>query len=137
MAGLVPAIHAVRQGKTVESESGGVLRRQQCEAVSFLQLNRVDGRDKPGQDGKRRLVSGHAHRVLGISPKSKPPKRRIGYARVSTEAQDLTHQQKALKRAGCDPDFSDKASGKSMARRPALAEALAELDAGDELVFRN
>ena len=70
-----------------------------------------------------------------MSLKSKPPKRRIGYARVSTEAQDLTRQLKELKRSGCDPVFSDKASGKSMAGRPALAEALAELDAGDELVI--
>lgn len=63
------------------------------------------------------------------------PKRRIGYARVSTEAQDLTRQQKALNRAGCDPVFADKASGKSMVGRPALAKAIAELDEGDELVI--
>ena len=70
-----------------------------------------------------------------MSLKKKPPKRRIGYARVSTESQDLTRQLKALKRAECDPVFSDKASGKSMAGRPALADALAELDEGDELVI--
>jgi DNA invertase Pin-like site-specific DNA recombinase len=70
-----------------------------------------------------------------MSLKTKAKKRRIGYARVSTEAQDLTRQQKALKRAGCDPIFSDKASGKSMAGRPALVDALAELDEGDELVI--
>ena len=58
-----------------------------------------------------------------------------GYARVSTEAQDLTRQLKALKRAKCDPVFSDKASGKSMTGRPVLADALAELDEGDELVI--
>ena len=67
-----------------------------------------------------------------MSLKKKPPKRRIGYARVSTESQDLTRQLKALKRAECDPVFSDKASGKSMAGRPALADAL---DEGDELVI--
>jgi DNA invertase Pin-like site-specific DNA recombinase len=70
-----------------------------------------------------------------MSLKKKSPKRRIGYARVSTEAQDLTRQLKTLKRAGCDPVFADKASGKSMAGRPALADALAELDEGDELVI--
>ena len=70
-----------------------------------------------------------------MSLKTKAPKRRVGYARVSTHAQDLTRQVKALKRAGCDPVFSDKASGKSMAGRPALADALAELDEGDELVI--
>ena len=70
-----------------------------------------------------------------MSLKKKPLKRQIGYARVSTESQDLTRQLKALKRAACDLVFSDKASGKSMAGRPALAEALEELDAGDELVI--
>ncbi len=70
-----------------------------------------------------------------MSLKKKPPERRIGYARVSTESQDLTRQLKALKRAECDPVFSDKASGKSMVGRPALADALAELDEGDELVI--
>jgi DNA invertase Pin-like site-specific DNA recombinase len=67
--------------------------------------------------------------------KSKPQTRRVGYARVSTESQDLTRQVKALKRAACDPIFSDKASGKSMVGRPALAEALDALDEGDELVI--
>src|SRR5580692_1768869 len=70
-----------------------------------------------------------------MSLKSKPPKRRIGYARVSTESQDLARQTKALTRLGCAAIYSDKASGKSMAGRPALADALAELDEGDELVI--
>src|SRR4051794_35790623 len=64
-----------------------------------------------------------------------PSKRRVGYARVSTQSQDLDRQTKALRRAGCDPVFSDKASGKSMAGRPALAKALDQLDEGDELVI--
>lgn len=70
-----------------------------------------------------------------MSLKKKAPKRRIGYARVSTEAQDLARQLKALRRVPCDAIFSDKASGKSLAGRPALAEALDELDDGDELVI--
>ena len=70
-----------------------------------------------------------------MSLETKPTKRRIGYARVSTQSQDLARQTKALKRAGCDPIFSDTASGKSMVGRPALAEALDDLDTGDELVI--
>ena len=70
-----------------------------------------------------------------MSLETKPQKRLIGYARVSTESQDLARQTKALKRLGCAPIYSDKASGKSMAGRPQLALALADLDGGDELVI--
>ena len=70
-----------------------------------------------------------------MSPEKKPKKRLIGYARVSTQRQDLARQIKALKRLPCDVIFSDKASGKSMAGRPQLKRALADLDAGDELVI--
>ena len=59
----------------------------------------------------------------------------IGYARVSTQQQDLARQTKALKRLGCAVIYSDKASGKSMAGRPELARALDDLDTGDELVI--
>src|SRR5271156_3727533 len=70
-----------------------------------------------------------------MSLEKKPKKRLIGYARVSTKQQDLTRQTKALKRLGCAVVYADKASGKSMAGRPQLARALADLDAGDELVI--
>jgi DNA invertase Pin-like site-specific DNA recombinase len=70
-----------------------------------------------------------------MSLENKPEKRLIGYARVSTQQQDLARQTKALKRLGCAAIYSDKASGKSMAGRPELARALDDLDTGDELVI--
>jgi DNA invertase Pin-like site-specific DNA recombinase len=70
-----------------------------------------------------------------MSLKKKPPKRLIGYARVSAQQQDLARQLKALKRAGCERIYSDTASGKTLAGRPELADALDVLDRGDELVI--
>ncbi len=70
-----------------------------------------------------------------MSLETKPEKRLIGYARVSTQQQDLARQTKALTRLGCAVVYSDKASGKSMAGRPELARALDELDTGDELII--
>jgi len=70
-----------------------------------------------------------------MSLKKKAPKRLIGYARVSTQSQDLARQVKALKRAGCARVYSDTASGKTLAGRPQLAAALDTLDRGDELVI--
>jgi DNA invertase Pin-like site-specific DNA recombinase len=51
-------------------------------------------------------------------------KRLLGYCRISTEAQDLNRQRRALHAFGCKLLFEDKASGKSLAGRPALAQAL-------------
>jgi DNA invertase Pin-like site-specific DNA recombinase len=70
-----------------------------------------------------------------MSLETKPDKRLIGYARVSTQQQDLARQTKALERLGCAVVYADKASGKSMAGRPELARALDDLDTGDELVI--
>ena len=70
-----------------------------------------------------------------MSLKKKPAKRLTGYARVSTQQQDLARQLKGLRRAGCKAIYSGTASGKSMAGRPELAAALEDLDAGDELVI--
>ncbi|WP_062213362.1 recombinase family protein, partial [Aureimonas sp. AU12] len=57
---------------------------------------------------------------------------KIGYARVSTEDQNLDLQHDALMAAGCDRIFEDKLSG--VAKRPGLDAALAALDVGDMLM---
>ena len=58
---------------------------------------------------------------------------RIGYARVSTEDQNLQLQVDALLRAECGQVFTDKAGG-SHTDRPGLKVALAALSRGDCLV---
>jgi len=59
----------------------------------------------------------------------------VGYARVSTEDQDVTLQLEALRRHGCRPEqiFVDTASG-ARAHRPGLEACLASLQQGDVLV---
>jgi DNA invertase Pin-like site-specific DNA recombinase len=57
----------------------------------------------------------------------------IGYARVSTDDQNLDLQRDALKKAGCEEIYTDKVSG-TKARRPGLEQALSHLRAGDTLV---
>src|SRR5208282_5198328 len=57
----------------------------------------------------------------------------IGYARVSTQDQNLDLQIEALTKTGCKKVFDDKISG-SRAERPGLAQALEMLREGDTLV---
>ena len=57
----------------------------------------------------------------------------IGYARVSTQDQNLDLQTEALTKAGCEKIFNDKISG-SRAERPGLTKALEMLREGDTLV---
>jgi DNA invertase Pin-like site-specific DNA recombinase len=57
----------------------------------------------------------------------------IGYARVSTDDQDLQLQLDALKRAKCKRLFTDKMTGATQ-DRPGLNDALSHLREGDTLV---
>src|SRR3954463_14371124 len=57
----------------------------------------------------------------------------IGYARVSTDDQNLDLQRDALQTAGCEQIYTDQVSG-TKATRPGLTEALSHLRAGDTLV---
>jgi hypothetical protein len=54
----------------------------------------------------------------------------IGYARVSTDDQDLTSQRAELHAAGCSRIFAEKKSG-IHANRPELARMLDHIRAGD------
>jgi len=59
---------------------------------------------------------------------------KIGYARVSTEDQSLDMQLDALKAAGCDQVFQDKAMSGANANRPGLLAALDAIKEGAVLV---
>lgn len=58
---------------------------------------------------------------------------RIGYARVSTDDQDMALQVDALARAACDRIFSEKVSS-GKANRPQLSDCIQTLRKGDTLV---
>jgi DNA invertase Pin-like site-specific DNA recombinase len=58
---------------------------------------------------------------------------KIGYARVSTDDQNLALQLDALRSAGCEVVHEDKASG-ALSVRKGLADALTRCAAGDVLV---
>lgn len=58
---------------------------------------------------------------------------KIGYARVSTEDQNIDLQRRALEAAGCEQIFTDRVPGASE-KRPGLDRALAKCTAGDVLV---
>jgi DNA invertase Pin-like site-specific DNA recombinase len=57
----------------------------------------------------------------------------IGYARVSTQDQNLELQRQALQAAGCARTYEDAMSG-LRADRPGLAQAMEQLREGDTLV---
>src|SRR3954447_2283129 len=57
----------------------------------------------------------------------------VGYARISTQVQDLALQLDALRAAGCGKLYEGKASG-AQHERPALQAALGDMRQGDTLV---
>ncbi|HBN8289776.1 recombinase family protein [Pseudomonas aeruginosa] len=59
---------------------------------------------------------------------------KIGYARVSTEDQDVALQIRALESVGCKPIFTDRGLSGGSLVRPGLEQALRRLRPGDKLV---
>jgi DNA invertase Pin-like site-specific DNA recombinase len=60
---------------------------------------------------------------------------RIGYARVSTDDQNLDLQRDALTKAGCNSIYEEKVSGKTASgERPEWAQCIKALRSGDTLV---
>ena len=57
----------------------------------------------------------------------------IGYARVSTDDQNLDLQRRALRAAGCEQIFEDQVSGAALAR-PGLSQAMTLAGTDDVLV---
>jgi DNA invertase Pin-like site-specific DNA recombinase len=66
------------------------------------------------------------------------PKRRLGYARVSSKDQNLARQLAALKKAGIPKNliFTDKQSGKDF-ERPGYKRLVRRLKDGDELYIKS
>ncbi|HID7510851.1 TPA: recombinase family protein [Enterobacter hormaechei] len=58
----------------------------------------------------------------------------VGYARVSTDDQNLNLQREALQMAGCEKIFEDQISG-AKAERPGLHAGLQFVRTGDTLVI--
>ena len=58
----------------------------------------------------------------------------FGYARVSTDAQDLAIQNDQLAAAGCERVFADKVSG-ATTDRPQLKKMLAAVGQGDTIII--
>lgn len=61
---------------------------------------------------------------------------KYGYARVSTEEQNLDRQLTALEREGCEHVFQEKVSG-IKSKRPELSKLLETLNEGDVLVVKS
>jgi DNA invertase Pin-like site-specific DNA recombinase len=73
------------------------------------------------------------YRLHILSVKSEAKMAIFGYARVSTQGQDLTAQIEALKAAGASTIYREKVSG-VRADRPQLTKLMAGLKAGDIVV---
>jgi DNA invertase Pin-like site-specific DNA recombinase len=82
---------------------------------------------------KRARIAAGAARIAPSPAPSRPARRLIGYARVSTEEQATDAQVDELRAAGCQIIHQEHGSGASRAR-PVLARLMREIGVGDVLV---
>ena len=59
---------------------------------------------------------------------------KIGYARISTEEQNINLQMDALNEAGCDTIFTDEGMSGASIERNGLSQAISAIGEGDTLV---
>jgi len=73
------------------------------------------------------------NKEITINPRQEEKMKKVGYARISTEYQNLEMQIDGLKKEGCEEIYTDTATGVKTSR-PGLDQALARLETGDVLV---
>src|SRR4029453_11496908 len=78
--------------------------------------------------------SRHFWWIINLDRVDEGTMRRIGYARSSSQGQNLDRQIAALRAERCDVIFREKVSGKSLRNRPELEKAIDELGTGDPLI---
>jgi len=88
---------------------------------------------KPEYSQKPFLKLNYQYYMMRMSFEKDLQKMMIGYARVSTQDQNLSLQHEALKKAGCQKIYDDQISG-TKSNRPGLELALEVLRDGDTLV---
>lgn len=102
--------------------------------LSFCKLQL--GTEKPGFPDLQKYIAKvfyFARTFANESTKGKAAIMKVGYARVSTEDQNLDLQLQALKKAGCTKLFKEKLSGANR-HRPEFQKLLEQLRSGDTVI---
>lgn len=112
-------------------------RRSECQAATLCScchwvIAGQKGSLSPTRNAPRKpLISKGLDRAKGYEQNETM---KIGYARFSTEEQNLSLQKQALRAAGCKVIIEDQGISGGRVARPGLADALSRLKKGDVLV---
>lgn len=97
-----------------------------------MSMRRKSSTTPLGRKAAGRPITALAGEGAARAPRREPV--RLGYARVSTDAQNLRLQLDALERVGCTRVFTDEGVSGSEFSRPGLEKVFARLQEGDTLV---